>query len=43
MASRTTRTNNIRRNKKTKKGKVRKAANRNKGTTKSAGKLFGDK
>lgn len=43
MASKTNRTNKIRANKRTKKGKVRKVANRNKGTTKSAAKLFGDK
>ena len=43
MASATNRTGKRRRNKKTKMGKVRKAINRNKGTTKSAAKLFGDK
>lgn len=43
MASATKRTSAVRRNKQTKKGKVRKAQNRNKGTTKSASKLFGDK
>ena len=43
MASATKRTGNVRRNKKTKMGKVRKAENRNKGTTPTAAKLFGDK
>lgn len=43
MASAATRTGTIRRNKRTKVGKVRKAKNRNKGTTKTAAKLFGDK
>jgi hypothetical protein len=42
MASASKRTDTVRRNKKTLRGKVRKAKNRNKGTTKSAAKLFGD-
>lgn len=42
MASATKRTTRIRKVKLAKKGKVRKAKNRNEGTTKSPAKLFGD-
>lgn len=43
MASKTKKTEFRRRRKVSKAGKVRKAANRNKGTTKSHKELFGDK
>lgn len=42
MASKTKITEFRRKRKQSKSGKKRKAANRNKGTTKSAAKLFGD-
>lgn len=42
MASKTTRTETIRRRKRTTSGKKTKAAKRNKGTTKSQKELFGD-
>jgi hypothetical protein len=42
MASKTKKTEFRRRRKKAAQGKVRKAANRNKGTTKSQSELFGD-
>ena len=43
MASKTKRTESIRANNKTNSGKARKAALRNKGSTKSKAELFGDK
>lgn len=43
MASKTKRTKAIRKRKKITSGKKRKTANRNKGTSKSAKELFGDK
>jgi hypothetical protein len=43
MASKTKRTETIRRRKKTASGQKRKKANRNHGTTKTAKELFGDK
>lgn len=43
MASKTIKTELQRAHKKAKQGKVRKAANRSKGTTKSKKELFGDK
>ncbi|HEX4924593.1 MAG TPA: hypothetical protein VFV50_10925 [Bdellovibrionales bacterium] len=42
MASKTSATENKRRNKKVKSGKKRKAKNRNKGTTRTKKELFGD-
>lgn len=42
MASKTSRTENVRRRKRVTSGKKTKAAKRNKGTTKSAKTLFGD-
>lgn len=43
MASPTKRTERKRKQKQAKAGKTRKAANRNKGTTRTAAELFGDK
>ena len=43
MASATKKTQRIRKRKQAKKGKVRKAQNRNNGTTKTPSELFGDK
>lgn len=43
MASKTKKLEIIRERKKTKQGAKRKAANRNKGSTKTAAQLFGDK